>query len=133
VSTLRSKTFLAIVLFSAIILQGLIPFLHAHTGASSKSGLHVHVVSTGYESATEGKLSISNIDSESPEIGVPAARQSDQLDFQLANLYLLAAFCLVLFTHLLQQAFVAFNPGVIARRIYRQGCLPPAIAPPSSL
>ncbi|OZA33244.1 MAG: hypothetical protein B7X83_07540 [Polynucleobacter sp. 17-46-58] len=90
---MRSKPLFAAALFLAIILQVLTPFLHAHTGASSQFGIHLHVASTGFESAqaTEaGKLFLTNTNEESPEVGVPVSRQScfSLICLGICNVYL---------------------------------------------
>lgn len=79
----------------AVILQLLTPFLHAHTGTSSQFGLHLHVVNTGFEAAVAsevGRSFIASSSEESPEIGVPASRQSDQIDLIICAFYVLVLF-----------------------------------------
>ena len=79
----------------AVILQLLSPFLHAHTGASSQFGLHLHVVNTGFEAAVAsevGKSFVTSSSEESPEVGVPASRQADQIDLIICAFYVLVLF-----------------------------------------
>ena len=79
----------------AVILQLLTPFLHAHTGASTQFGLHLHVVNTGFEAAVASEVGNSFVNSsseESPEVGVPASRQADQIDLIICAFYVLVLF-----------------------------------------
>ena len=133
---LRSKPLLAAALFLAIILQVLTPFLHAHTGVSSQHGLHLHVASTGFESAISsvaGKVFLITSTEESPEVGVPASRQSDQFDFVILNFYVLALFALVYAIYIAKQISHFFNLDRFAYRRFAQSSLPLSLAPPLDL
>lgn len=131
---LRSKPLLSFILFLAVILQGLTPFIHAHTGASTQIGLHMHVA--GAESATsfDGKPASASMSSEeSPEVGVPTSRQSDHFDFDLPDLLSFVFLLFPLMVVLFYQNISPIGLGFIARRNQAQNSLPPALAPPYSL
>jgi hypothetical protein len=133
---LRSKPLFVAALFLAIILQVLTPFLHAHTGASSQFGIHLHVASTGFESAqaTEaGKVFLTNTNEESPEVGVPVSRQSDQFDLVILNFYVLALFALVYATYTSRPISYFFTLDRFAYQRYAQSSPPLSLAPPLDL
>jgi hypothetical protein len=133
---LRSKPLLVASLFLAIILQVLTPFLHAHTGASSQYGLHLHVASTGFESANAseaGKVLVTTSTEESPEVGVPASRQSDQFDLVILNFYVLALFALVYATYAARPIFHFYSLDRFAYQRYAQSSPPLSLAPPLDL
>jgi hypothetical protein len=133
---LRSKPLLLAALFLAIILQVLTPFLHAHTGASSQFGLHLHVTSTGFESAKAaeaGNAVLANTTEESPEVGVPASRQSEQLDLVILNFYVLALFALAYATYISRSTPYFFTLDRFAYQRYAQSSLPISLAPPLDL
>ena len=133
---LRSKPLLVVALFLAIILQLLTPFLHAHTGASSQHGLHLHVDSAGFESANTsevGKVFITTSTEESPEVGVPASRQSDQFDLVTLNFYVLALFALVYATYAARPIFHFYSLDRFAYQRYAQSSPPLSLAPPLDL
>lgn len=121
--------------FLAVILQGLTPFLHAHTGVSSQIGLHLHLSGTAAESSNSSKaeLFLTSTSEESPEVGVPQSRQNDHVDFELADLLSLAFLLLPLIFFVAHPAMPSFG---IDRAVYRyraQNSLPPALAPPQTL
>ncbi|QWD62028.1 hypothetical protein [Polynucleobacter sp. MWH-UH25E] len=94
-SFFRSRYLLVLMFLLAVILQLLTPFLHAHTGASTQFGLHLHVVNTGFEAAVAsevGKSFVTSSSEESPEVGVPASRQADQIDLIICAFYVLVLF-----------------------------------------
>jgi hypothetical protein len=133
---LRSKPLLFAALFLAIILQVLTPFLHAHTGASSQFGLHLHVASTGFESAIAsetGKLFLTSTAEESPEVGVPASRQSDQFNLIILNLYVLVLFALVYSAGGARNISSFCSVDRFAYQKYAQSSPPPSLAPPLDL
>jgi hypothetical protein len=133
---LRSKPLFVAALFLAIVLQVLTPFLHAHTGASSQFGLHLHVTNTGFESAraTEvGKVFLTTTTEESPEVGVPASRQSDQFDLVILNFYVLALFALVYATYTSCPISYFFTLDRFAYQRYAQSSPPLSLAPPLDL
>jgi len=133
---LRSKPLVALSLFLAIILQVLTPFLHAHTGASSQYGLHLHVASTGFESASAsefGKVYVTNTTEESPEVGVPASRQSDQFDLVILNSYVLALFALVWATYIVRPLSRLWGFDRFAYQRRSQSSPPLSLAPPLAL
>ena len=133
---LRSKPLLVVALFLAIILQVLTPFLHAHTGASTQYGLHLHVVSTGFESANAsetGKMLITASTEESPEVGVPASRQSDQFDLVILNFYVLALFALAYAACAARPIFHFYSLDRFAFHRYAQSSPPLSLAPPLDL
>ena len=133
---LRSKPLFAAALFLAIILQVLTPFLHAHTGASSQFGIHLHVASTGFESAqaTEaGKVFLTNTNEESPEVGVPVSRQSDQFDLVILNFYVLALFALAYAACAARPIFYFYSLDRFAFHRYAQSSPPLSLAPPLDL
>ena len=135
-SELRSRSLLFTALFLAIILQVLTPFLHAHTGASNQSGLHLHVASTGFESAqaTEaGKAFLTNTAEESPEVGVPASRQSDQFDLGILSFYVFALFALVYAAYISRPNPYFFTLNRFAFQRYAQSSPPLSLAPPLDL
>jgi hypothetical protein len=133
---LRSK-FLLISIFSlTIVLQILTPFLHAHTGASTQFGLHLHVASTGFESAAaseSGKIFFTNTTGESPEVGVPTSRQSDQFELIVLNFYTLVLFALVYAVCRTQQTSYFYSADRFAYQRYAQSSPPLSLAPPLDL
>ena len=135
-NVLRSRSLLFTALFLAIILQVLTPFLHAHTGASSQFGIHLHVASTGFESAqaTEtGKVFLTNTNEESPEVGVPVSRQSDQFDLVILNFYVLALFALAYAACAARPIFHFYSLDRFAFHRYAQSSPPLSLAPPLDL
>ena len=133
---LRSKPLLVVVFFLAIVLQGLTPFLHAHTGASSQFGLHLHVANTGFESAVKaetGKVFFTSTVEESPEVGISSSRQGERFDFVVLHLTGLAFLILVFVSTGERRVFAYFSVDRFAHRHYSQSSLPPTLAPPSYL
>ncbi len=133
---LRSKSLLVAIFLLSIVLQILTPFLHAHTGASSQFGLHLHVASTGFESALaseSGKVFFTNTSSESPEVGVPTSRQSDQFELIVLNFYALVLFALVYTLCRLRQASSFYSVDRFAYQRYAQSSPPLSLAPPLDL
>ena len=133
---LRSKPLLVAALFLAIILQVLTPFLHAHTGASSQYGLHLHVISAGFESANAsetGKAFVTTSTEESPEVGVPASRQSDQFDLVILNFYVLVLVALVYATYAARPISHFYSIDRFAYQRYAQSSPPLSLAPPLDL
>ena len=133
---LRSKPLLIAAVFLAIILQVLTPFLHAHTGASSQHGLHLHVDSAGFESANTsevGKVFITTPTEESPEVGVPASRQSDQFDLVILNFYVLVLFALASATYIATPISHFYSLDRFAYQRYAQSSPPLSLAPPLDL
>lgn len=131
---LRSKPTLLIALFLAVVLQGLMPFIHAHTGASTQVGIHLHSGNSGVSSVGVGgeQLILSSSSSESPEVGVPASKQNDQFDFHIPDLlslvFLLIPFLVFSFRKILFSA-----DSSLSHRNQSQNSLPPVLAPPASL
>ncbi|HQT21410.1 MAG: hypothetical protein B7Y05_17595 [Polynucleobacter sp. 24-46-87] len=133
---LRSKPLLIAALFLAIILQVLTPFLHAHTGASSQHGLHLHVDSMGFESANAskaGKALITTSAAESPEVGVPTSRLNDQFELVILNCYVLFLFALVYATYTARPIPHFFSLDRFAYQRYAQSSPPLSLAPPLDL
>jgi len=133
---LRSKPLLVAALFLAIILQVLTPFLHAHTGASSQFGLHLHVVNTGFESANAsetGKVFLTSSTEESPEVGVPASRQSEEFDLLILNFYVLALYALVYLAGGVGKVSSFYSVDRFAYQRYAQSSPPLSLAPPQYL
>jgi ABC-type Na+ efflux pump permease subunit len=135
-ATLRHKYLLGLILFFAVVLQGLTPFLHAHTGASSKFGLHMHVVSAGIEAVAtpQNQMRLISADtSESPEVGVPASRENEAFAFDLPDVLALVFLVIplvILFSYL---SLLKFEYVLFFKKIHAQNSLPPALAPPYSL
>ncbi|MBU3541402.1 hypothetical protein ICN33_09025 [Polynucleobacter sp. UB-Tiil-W10] len=133
---MRSKPLLVAALFLAIILQVLTPFLHAHTGASSQYGLHLHVASMGFESANAsktGKAFITTSTEESAEVGMPASRQSDQFDLVILNFYVLVLVALVYATYAARPISHFYSIDRFAYQRYAQSSPPLSLAPPLDL
>jgi hypothetical protein len=119
-----------------VVLQMLIPFLHAHTGASTQFGLHLHVASTGFESAatSEGvSPSLTNMIEESPEVGVPASRESDQFDLALFNFYVLVLFAVVYAANRMLKTSSFYSVDRFAYQRFSQSTPPLSLAPPLDL
>ena len=129
---LRSKPLLLAALLLAIILQVLTPFLHAHTGRSSQFGLHLHVASTGFESANApevGKVYLTSATEESPEVGVPTSLQSEKFDLIFLSFYALAFFIFAYSASSGRQIYL-FSVDRFAYQRYAQSSLPISLAPP---
>ena len=132
----RSRSLLVVIFLLAIVLQMLTPFLHAHTGASSQFGLHLHVASTGFESAVAseaGKVFFTSTTEESAEVGVPTSRQSDQLDLLVLNFYALVLFAFVFAVSRVRQVFSFYSNDRFAYQRYAQSSPPLSLAPPLDL
>ena len=132
---LRSKPLLLAALLLAIILQVLTPFLHAHTGRSSQFGLHLHVASTGFESANApevGKVYLTSVTEESPEVGVPTSLQNEKFDLIALCFYALAFFILVYSASSGRQIYF-FSVDRFAYQRYAQSSPPLSLAPPLAL
>ncbi|OZA13619.1 MAG: hypothetical protein B7Y05_09340 [Polynucleobacter sp. 24-46-87] len=132
---LRSKFLLFAALLLAIILQVLTPFLHAHTGRSSQFGLHLHVVSTGFESPNSsevGKVYLTSATEESPEVGVPTSLQSEKFDLIILSFYALVFFILIYSASSGRQIYF-FSVDRFAYQRYAQSSLPLSLAPPLAL
>ena len=132
---LRSKPLLLLALFLAVVLQGLMPFLHAHTGASTQVGIHLHGVNSGVSPVSaEGKrLILPSTSSESPEVGVPASKQNDQFDFDIPDLLSLVLLVIPLLLGFAYRKTLFSADGSLSHRSQSQNSLPPALAPPVSL
>ena len=135
-SFFRSKYLLVLIFSLAVILQLLTPFLHAHTGASTQFGLHLHVVNTGFEAAVAseaGKSFIVNSSEESPEVGVPASRQVDKIDLIICASYALILFGVAKLR--IGNALKLYFSSVerFAHQRYAQSSPPISLAPPSYL
>ncbi len=131
-----SRSLLVVIFLLAIVLQMLTPFLHAHTGASSQFGLHLHVASTGFESAVAseaGKVFFTSTTEESAEVGVPTSRQSDQLDLLVLNFYALVLFAFVFAVSRVRQVFSFYSNDRFAYQRYAQSSPPLSLAPPLDL
>ena len=132
----RSRSLLVVIFLLAIVLQMLTPFLHAHTGASSQFGLHLHVASTGFESAVAseaGKVFFTSTTEESAEVGVPTSRQSDQLDLLVLNFYALVLFAFVFAVSRVRQVFSFYSNDRFAYQRYAQSSPPLSLASPLDL
>lgn len=132
---LTSKPLLLAALLLAIILQVLTPFLHAHTGRSSQFGLHLHVASTGFESANApevGKVYLTSATEESPEVGVPTSLQNEKFDLIALCFYALAFFILVYSASSGRQIYF-FSVDRFAYQRYAQSSPPLSLAPPLAL
>lgn len=133
---LRSKPLLVITLFLAVVLQGLMPFLHAHTGASSQVGIHLHNSSAGVQSAVNletQKALLSSTSGESPEVGVPASRQNEQLAFDLPDLLVLVFLAFPLASFFVYRNLLGAESVFLFHKLQAQNLPPPALAPPYSL
>ena len=133
---LRSKSLLVVIFLLTIVLQILTPFLHAHTGASSQFGLHLHVASTGFESAVAsegGKVFFTNTAEESPEVGVPASRRSDQFDSIVLNFCAAVLFTLIYAASGMRRAPAFCRVDRFAHHRYSQSSPPLSLAPPPAL
>ena len=133
---LRSRPLLIAMFLLACILQVLTPFLHAHTGASSKAGLHLHVSATGFESvvASEaGNLFLANASDESPEVGVPTSRQSDQFNLIDFNIYTFVLFTFFYTTNKILRTSFFYSDDRFAYQRYAQSSPPLSLAPPQYL
>ena len=133
---LRSKPLLIAIFLLTVVLQMLIPFLHAHTGASTQFGLHLHVASTGFESAatSEGvSPSFTNMIEESPEVGVPASRQGDQFDLTIFSFYALVLLSLVYAASGTLKTSSFYSVDRFAYQRYAQSSPPLSLAPPLDL
>ncbi|OYY58156.1 MAG: hypothetical protein B7Y55_03155 [Polynucleobacter sp. 35-46-207] len=94
------------------------------------------ILEHGFESAqaTEaGKLFLTNTNEESPEVGVPVSRQSDQFDLVILNFYVLALFALVYATYTSHPISYFFTLDRFAYRRYEQSSPPLSLAPPLDL
>lgn len=84
-ATLKRNPFVDLVLLLAILLQGVVPFLHAHTGVSTVTGIHAPEAQLIDYSATK-RLSfehLSKTDEESSVVKVGAGRSNE--DSELAT------------------------------------------------
>lgn len=132
----RSKPLLIAMFLLAGMLQILTPFLHAHTGASSKAGLHMHVAATGFESAVAseaGNLLLTNASDESPEVGVPASRQGDEFNLIDFNIYAFVLFALVYGSSKILRISFFCSSDRFAYQRYAQSSPPLSLAPPQYL
>ncbi len=135
-SLLRSKPLLVVIFLLAVVLQVLTPFLHAHTGASSQFGLHLHVASTGFESSAaseSAKVFFTSTTEESPEVGVPASRQSEKFDLLILSFYALTLFALVYAVSCLKQIYYFCSVDRFAFQRHAQSSPPLSLAPPLDL
>ena len=133
---LRSKPLLVTIFLLTILLQMLTPFLHAHTGASIQFGLHLHVASTGFESAVaseSGKVFFTNTTGESPEVGVPTSRQSDKFELLVLNFYTLVLFALIYTASGMLRTSSFCSVDRFAYQRYAESSPPLSMAPPLDL
>lgn len=135
-SLLRSRPLLVAIFLLTIVLQMLMPFLHAHTGVSRQSGLHPHVVSAGFQTAiapNADKVFFTNATEESSEVGVPVSRQSDQFKLLILNFYVLILFALVYAARGVNQSYSFCSVDRFAYQRYTQSSPPLSLAPPQRL
>jgi len=135
-SFFRSRYLLVLFCTLAVILQLLTPFLHAHTGASTQFGLHLHVANTGFEAALAsetGKSFVTSSSEESPEVGVPASRQADPIELIISGSYVLVLFGITkLKVSTLLKQYI-YSVERFAHHRYAQSSPPISLAPPSYL
>ena len=132
---IKNKTLLLFVLLLAICLQGILPFLHAHRGHSSQSGLHTpDGIASSYLShqSTETEL-VSKSDDESYVVQIGSELSKELEKFSLIHTLVRTAFwsatkpnVTTLATRFQQE------PNRVRLSFYRsEADPPPSLAPPT--
>lgn len=114
-----------------VLLQALLPFIHAHAGLDLKFGWHVHLPEAAASHAGPSELQHLTHQGEAPEVSVPPAlgREVQWLPADLpASLVALIAACAWLAC---ADVAAARIPRVFASPVRRlAGLPPPALSPP---
>ncbi len=91
---IKNKTLLLFVLLLAICLQGILPFLHAHRGHSSLSGLHTpDGIASSYQSHQSSNVElVSKSDDESYVVQIGSELSKELEKFSLIHTLVRSAF-----------------------------------------
>lgn len=133
---LKWKPFVELLLLLAILLQGLLPFLHAHTGFSSRSGLHTPdaVISHVQAHSNTNPALTSKSEEESSVVQIGSGLSNE--DERLALTHLIGRDVFWSITKPNITSFLASFPSEPNRALlsfYRsEAHPPPSIAPPAS-
>lgn len=133
---IRGKFFFGVVFFLVVFLQGVMPFIHAHTGLSSVTGIHTPEVRTNklvLKSVSSFKH-VSKSSDESAAIQVGTAKANENTDLALSAVEFVTAFAYLVFkptdTLLIARSTVFVDRtsfGFYSSESYP----PPSLAPPS--
>lgn len=133
---LKRKPFLIFMLLLAVFLQGVLPFIHAHTGVSSISGIHTPEAQTNPVSIknTLTFLKVSKAGEESNVVTVGTARlaENDDLSLGLEDVY--QVLDRVIAQPAAKPDLIAFSTacdGLVLSFYSSESYPPPALAPPS--
>ena len=132
---IKNKTLLLFVLLLAICLQGILPFLHAHRGDSSQSGLHTpDGVASSYQShqSTETEL-VSKSNDESCVIQIGSELSKELEKFDLIHTLVRTAFWSATKSNVtIQSTRFQQEPNRVRLSFYRsEADPPPSLAPPT--
>lgn len=135
-SQLKGKFLFKFVLFLAVFLQGVMPFLHAHTGVSTITGLHAPEIVANYHSFDHSAFftEASKPSDESTIVKVGIARANENVDLS----FIPACLAIILATVSSQQ-FTRLFTGFLPEPAHRFGFSfyssesypPPTLAPPT--
>ena len=133
---LKGKPFLILMLFLAVFLQGALPFIHAHTGLSSITGIHTPEAQSNPLSIknTLSFVKVSKAGEESTVVTVGTARlaENDDLSRGLEDVY--QVFDRVFTQPTTKPDLIAFSTtsdGLVFSFYSSESYPPPALAPPS--
>lgn len=132
---LKGKPLYRFVLFLAVFLQGVMPFIHAHTGTSTITGLHAPELRADYHSIGYPSLitEASKPADESTIVKVGTARANEKVD-----LGFVPACLAVILAAVFSQQLILLSAGMLSTPARRLGFRfyssesypPPSLAPP---
>lgn len=133
---LKGKPLFRLVLVLAVFLQGIMPFLHAHTGVSTITGLHAPEVVANYHSFDNSAFftEASKPSDESTIVKVGIARANENVDLSFIPVCLA-----IILATLSSQQFPRLFTGYLPKTAHRFGFSfyssesypPPTLAPPT--
>ena len=132
---LKGKPLFGFLLFLAVFLQGVMPFIHAHTGVSSTTGLHAPEIPAIYHSIDNPEFFIeaSKPADDSAIVKVGTARTNENVDIGF-NPVCLAVILATVLCQKLTMLFAGILPAPTHRigfSFYRsESYPPPTLAPP---
>ncbi len=133
--TIGRKSILGLVLLLVIFLQGMTPFLHAHTGLSSRTGLHTPDASIGHAQVhknTSVELN-SKLDDESYVVQVGSGLSNEYEKLTLSHILVRNVFWCVTKPNLTSfvTSFQSESIRVLLSFYRSEAHPPPSLAPPA--
>jgi len=133
---IKGKPFLGFVLFLLVFLQGVMPFVHAHTGVSSITGIHTPEARSGFHSLKESLCFVetSKAVDESTVVTVGAARIDEKESLNLCDVHVFRVSVRPLVRPLVKShlnVLTRFRDRLVLGFYKSETHPPPTLAPPS--